>query len=133
MLTVPCWRYMTTIRYDTTTYFNVREAGISQFNLTHGTELKKWKREKLKTKKRICSEVSVNSPGNPLSPSGRGKRRLRWYRFAEKGGFKPGMKESGVMNDESGEFIEPMEEVPLKELGESEMERLVRGWSGTRK
>jgi len=78
MLTVPCWRYMTTIRYDTTTYFNVRKAGISQFNLTHGTELKKWKREKLKTKKRICSEVSVNSPGNPLSQSGRGKGRLRW-------------------------------------------------------
>ena len=43
------------------------------------------------------------------------------------------MKESGVMNDESGESIEPMEEVPLKELGESEMVRLVRGWSGTRK
>jgi len=34
----------------------------------------------------------------------------------------------GVMNDESGESTEPMEEVPLKELGEAEMERLVRGW-----
>jgi len=29
--------------------------------------------------------------------------------------------------DESGELIEPMEEVPRKELGESELERLVRG------
>jgi len=29
---------------------------------------KKWKTEKLKSKKRICSEVSVNSPGNPWSP-----------------------------------------------------------------
>jgi len=29
--------------------------------------------------------------------------------------------------DESGESIEPMEEVPLKELGESEFERLVCG------
>ena len=29
---------------------------------------KKWKTEKLKSKKHIiCSEVSVNSPGNPLS------------------------------------------------------------------
>ena len=28
------------------------------------------------------------------------------------------------MDDESGEFMEPMEEVPLKELGESELERL---------
>jgi len=31
------------------------------------------------------------------------------------------------MDDESGESMELMEEVPLKELGESEMERLVRG------
>jgi len=30
---------------------------------------KKWKTEKLKSKKRICSEVSVNSPGNPCSQS----------------------------------------------------------------
>ena len=26
------------------------------------------------------------------------------------------------------ESMEPLEEVPLKELGESELERLVRGW-----
>ena len=32
------------------------------------------------------------------------------------------------MDDESGELIEPMEEVPLKELDESELERLVHGW-----
>jgi len=32
-----------------------------------------------------------------------------------------------VVDDESGESMEPMEEVPLKELGESELERLVRG------
>jgi len=31
------------------------------------------------------------------------------------------------MDDESGESMEPMEEVPLVELGESELERLVRG------
>ena len=31
------------------------------------------------------------------------------------------------MNDESGESMEPMEEVPIKELGESELDRLVRG------
>ena len=31
------------------------------------------------------------------------------------------------MNDESGESMELMEEVPLKELGESESERLARG------
>ena len=38
------------------------------------------------------------------------------------------MKEWGVTDDESGESMEPMEEVPLKELGEAEMERLVHGW-----
>ena len=31
------------------------------------------------------------------------------------------------MDDESGESMELMEEVPLVQLGESEMERLVRG------
>ena len=32
------------------------------------------------------------------------------------------------MDDESGESMELMEEVPLKELGDTELERLVRGW-----
>ena len=31
------------------------------------------------------------------------------------------------MDDESGESMEPVEEVPLVELGESKLERLVRG------
>ena len=31
------------------------------------------------------------------------------------------------MNDESGESMELIEEMPLKELGEAELERLVRG------
>jgi len=36
-------------------------------------------------------------------------------------------KSAGVMDDESGESMELMEEVSLKELGEAELERLVRG------
>ena len=32
------------------------------------------------------------------------------------------------MDDESGESMELMEEVLLKELGEAELERLVRAW-----
>jgi len=32
-----------------------------------------------------------------------------------------------VTDDESGESMELMEEVPLKELGESELERFVSG------
>jgi len=31
------------------------------------------------------------------------------------------------MDDETGESVEPMQEVPVKELGEAELERLVRG------
>jgi len=31
------------------------------------------------------------------------------------------------MNNNSDESMEPTEEVPLKELGEAELERLVRG------
>ena len=31
------------------------------------------------------------------------------------------------MDDESGESMEQMKEVPLEELGEAELERLVRG------
>ena len=36
-------------------------------------------------------------------------------------------KSEGVMDDESGELMELMEEVPLKELGDAKSERLVRG------
>ena len=32
------------------------------------------------------------------------------------------------MDEESGESMKLMEEVPLKELGETELKRLVRGW-----
>ena len=47
-----------------------------------------------------------------VSQSERRKGRLRWEGFAEK---------------ESGELMELMEEVPLKELGDAILERLVRG------
>ena len=36
-------------------------------------------------------------------------------------------KSEGVMDDESGELMELMEKVPLKELGDAKLERLVRG------
>ena len=68
------------------------KADMSQLNLLQGTS---GKQKKLKIKKRICSEVSVNSLENPWSQSWRRKGRLRWEGFAEKEGFNPGMKEWG--------------------------------------
>jgi len=52
------------------------------------------KQKKIKRKKWICSEVSVNSPGNPWSQFERRTGRLRREGFAEKEGFKFEMKES---------------------------------------
>jgi len=36
-------------------------------------------------------------------------------------------KSEGVIDNESGESMELIEEMPLKEMGEAELERLVRG------
>ena len=58
------------IRYDTRCYFNVRsKANMSQLNLPHGNrQLKSVKTEKkLNVEKQICSEIAVNSLGNPRS------------------------------------------------------------------
>ena len=56
------------IRHEKRCYFNVRsKANMSQLNLPHGNrQLKSVKTEekKLKVEKQICSEITVNSPGN---------------------------------------------------------------------
>ena len=65
--------------------------------------------------------------GESVSQSERRKGRLRWEGFTEKESFKLEWKSEGVMDDESGELMELMEEVPLKELGNAKLERLVRG------
>jgi len=41
----------------------------------------------------MCSEITVNSPGNPCSEYLRRNEGLQWKGFAEKENFKPGVKE----------------------------------------
>ena len=41
-------------------------------------------------------------------------------------------KSEGVMDDESGELMELVEEVPLKKLTDAKVERLVRGYDTIR-
>jgi len=69
----------------------------------------------------------VNSPGNPWSQSRRRKGRLWWKDLQKRKVLSLEWKSEGVIDDESGESMELMEEMPLKELGKAELERLVRG------
>ena len=85
--------------------------------------------ENRKSKKLICSEVSVNSPRGirKVSPEEE-KEDYDGKDLRKRNVLSLQWKSEGVMDDESGESMDPMEEVPLKELGESELKRLVRGW-----
>jgi len=64
----------------------------------------------------------VNSPGiGGVSPEE--KKERRWELFAKRKEWKS----EWVVDDESGDSTEPMGEVSLAGLGESELERFVRG------
>jgi len=65
----------------------------------------------------------VNSPWNPWSQSG---RRKGGKDLQKRKVLSLERKSEEVMDDESGESMELMEEVPLKELGDAELVRLVR-------
>ena len=65
---------------------------MSKINL-HAETTNSGEQEEQREKTDICSEVSVNSPGNPWSQSRRRNGKLWWEGFAEKESFKPGVKE----------------------------------------
>ena len=99
------------IGYDTRCYFNVySKADMSQLNLPHRIKLESGVKEKRKSKERICSEVSVNSPGNPWSQSwkavvGRICRRGSFQAWSErvKGGGSFATAGPGIWNGFSDE------------------------------
>ena len=77
----------------------------------------------------VASRMSAARPGDAIHQIGTVARRVkgRSHRSDTRAFLRV---HAAVMDHESGESMEPMEEVPLKELGESEMERLVRGSKG---
>ena len=127
---LPTATRVNTTQRDTRRYFNVRsKADISQLNSPHGTKLKKWKREKLKSeKKRMLGCIGKQSAGNPWIQSWRKKEGYGGKILQKRKVMSLEWKSEGVAVDESGESMEPMEEVPLVRPGELEMERLVRRW-----
>jgi len=64
---------------------------MSKINLQRGKLTVK--NRKSRERKQICSEVSVNSLGNPWSQSRRRNGAQWWEGFAEKESFKPGVEE----------------------------------------
>jgi len=71
----------------------------------------------------MLRSIGKQSAGNPWSQSWRRKGRLRWEGLAEKEGLSLEWKSEEAMDDESGESMEPMEEVPLAEKNQKSLKK----------
>ena len=68
----------------------------------------------------MLRSIGKQSGWSAESQSWRRKGRLRREGFAETESLRPEWKSEGEMDDESGELMEPVEEVPFIRQGESE-------------
>ena len=69
-----------------------------------------WKREGLKSKKQICSKVSINSPGIRAVSLEEEKEGYGGKDLQKRKVLSREWKEWGVMDDESGESMELMKD-----------------------
>ena len=76
------------MRYDMRCYFNVRsKADMSQLNLPHGTNTKKWKTEKLKIKKTVMLRSISKQSGESTQSALKKNRKATVGRICRKGRF----------------------------------------------
>ena len=92
---------------------------MSQINLQHGSMMEQQltgENRKTKEWKRTCSEVSKNRGIRGVSPE---KEKVGYCGkdLQKRKVLSLEWKSEGVMDDESGELMELMEEMALKELG----------------
>ena len=113
-----------TDNHASTPQLSFLQAGCPSCRPTNSVKRLKESTAQNQQQKLISSEVSVNSLGNPWVSPEEEKEGYSGNDLQKKEDFKPKVKQWGVMDDDG----ESMEEVLLEGLGESELERLVRGW-----
>ena len=107
-----------TDNHASTPQLSFLQAGCPSCHPTNSVKRLKESTAQNQQQKRISSEVSVNSLGNPWVSPEEEKEGYSGNDLQKNEGFKPKVKQWGVMDDDG----ESMEEVLLEGLGESELE-----------
>ena len=116
------------MRYEKRWYSDVRsKAYMSQIILQDGTTTYRGEQKEYKVKTYMLRSIGKQSR-NLWSHSERKKVGYGGKDLQKRKVLSLEWKNEGVMDDESCESMELIEEVPLKELREAELQRLVRGW-----